>query len=84
METPVRVVVALAISTGLVKAASVDFCHFNTVPMLPDKVMFAGEAPEQIVWFEDAVPPTDTGLTVIVAYAELALAHTPLCTTALK
>ncbi len=49
MVAPVNVADVLAISIGEVKAASDDFCHFKTVPVLPLKVRFAGEVPLHIV-----------------------------------
>lgn len=40
-----------------------DDCHC-IVPVFPANVILAGEIPEQIVWLEEAVPPTLVGLTV--------------------
>ena len=57
-------------------------CHCM-VPVLPAKVMVV-ELPLQIGLGEaEAVPATVVGFTVTVAVVELALAHTPLVTTAL-
>ena len=44
--------------------------------------MFAGELPWQIVWFAEAVPPTEVGLTVTVTVVEFAEGQVPLVTTA--
>ena len=44
--------------------------------------MLAGELPLQIVWSDDAVPPTLVGLTVTVTTVEFAEGQTPLVTTA--
>ena len=61
MLAPVNVVEVTAMSIGTVNASSDDFCHFTTVPILPLKVRFAGEVPEQIVWFGATAPPTVVG-----------------------
>ncbi len=61
---------------------SVDTCHC-IVPILPVRVIFAGEVPEQIVWFPLTVPATEAGLTVTVTTPELTEAQAPLVTTAL-
>ena len=66
----VSVVVASAISTGEVKPASLDFCHFTTDPVSPLKVRSAGELREQIVCGEATVPPTEAGSTVISTDAD--------------
>src|SRR6185436_4187583 len=82
IDAPVSVVVVLAMSVGNVNAASLDFCHFTTLPVCALKVRSAGLLPLQIVCAEATVPPTLTGSTVILTDAEFAAAHTPLCTTA--
>ena len=61
---------------------SIDTCHC-IVPVLPVKVIFAGEVPEQIVWFPLTVPATEAGLTVTGTKPELTEAQAPLVTTAL-
>jgi hypothetical protein len=77
----VRVVVVFAISTGVTQL-SVDDCHLIIVPICPDKVSVVLLVPEQTVVLPATVPPTETGLTVIVASVEFAEEHTPLVTTA--
>jgi len=61
---PESVVLVTAISIGDVNAASEAFCHFTTDPVFPESVKLAGEVPVQMVWFAEAVPPTDVGSTV--------------------
>src|SRR6185436_7595784 len=65
IDAPVSVVVVLAISVGNVNAASLDFCHFATLPVCPLNVRFAGLVPLQIVCAEATVPPTLAGFTVM-------------------
>ena len=43
---------------------------------------FDGELPLQMVWFDDAVPPTLVALIVTLTAVEFAEAQTPLVTTA--
>ena len=45
-------------------------------------MILAGELPLQIVWFDDAVPPTLVALTVTVTTVELADGQAPLVITA--
>ena len=66
-----------AILVGVVKAASAALCQVVTVPVLPLNVKAGTVPPEQIVWFELTVPPTDAGVTVINTEAELAGVHVP-------
>ena len=61
---------------------SVETCHC-IVPVLPVKVIFAGEVPEQIVWFPLTVPAKEVGFTVTVTTPEFIEGQTPLVTTAL-
>ena len=61
----------------------VDDCHW-IVPTFPDNVNAFGVLPEQIVWFEIAVPPTEAGFTVIETTFEIIKGQTPLVTTAWK
>jgi len=79
--TAVRVVVVFVISTGVTQL-SVDDCHLVTVPVCPDNVNVVLLVPEQTVALPATVPPTDTGLTVIVVSVEFAEEHTPLVITA--
>ncbi|MNR58222.1 hypothetical protein D3C85_1791630 [compost metagenome] len=65
-------------SVGVVKAESLDFCHFTTLPVFPANVKSAGEVPEQIVCADETVPPTETGFTVTNTDAEFTAAQTPL------
>ena len=69
---PDKVFDVTAMSVGIVNPASVDFCHFTTLPVLPLRVRSAGEVPEQIVWLEDTVPPTEVGSTVMVTVLDVA------------
>ena len=61
-----KVVVVAAISVGVVNPTSLDFCHFNTAPVLPIKVRSAGEVPKQIGRTAVIVPPKVVGLTLKV------------------
>ncbi len=61
---------------------SVETCHC-IVPVFPVKVIFAGEVPEQIVWFPLTVPATEVVFTVTVTTLEFTEGQTPLVTTAL-
>ena len=65
MVEPNNMVEVSVISTGIVKAKSVDFCHFITEPILPVNMRFAGKVPEQIVCADETVPPTVDGVIVI-------------------
>ena len=60
-----------------------DDCHW-IVPTFPESVNAFGVKPEQIAWFELAVPGTVVGLTVIVTTFEITEGQTPLLTTAWK
>ena len=62
---------------------SVELSHLITLPVCPLSVNVPLLEPEQTVALDETVPPTETGLTVIVADEELAAVLTPLCTTAL-
>ena len=55
----------LVISTQVINGAT-SFCHFTTVPVLPDKVSVVEFVPEQTVALPAILPPTDVGSTVIV------------------
>ena len=70
--------------SGSVKAASVDFSHLTTLPILPLRTRFAGFVPEQISCAEAMLPPTEAGLTVINLKPEDIIAHVPFWTTALN
>ena len=59
---------------------SVEDCQFVTEPVFPDKVIVPEFAPLQTVSFNAVVPPTETGLTVIVTVPEFTAAQTPLLT----
>lgn len=54
---PVNVVVVLLISIGVLKLASLDFCHLITEPNCPERIKSAGCMPEHIVCEEDNEPP---------------------------
>ena len=62
---------------------SVELSHLITLPVCPLSVSVPLLEPEQTVALEETEPPTETGLTVIVAAEELADEQTPLCTTAM-
>ena len=64
---PDSVVVVDVIVVAEVNAASVDFSHLTTLPVLPLKVRSAGVVPEHIVCAKDTVPPTDMGSIITVA-----------------
>ena len=53
-------------------------------PVCPLNVNVPLVEPEQIVVPPVTEPPTDPGVTVTVVAEELAVAHDPLCTTALN
>jgi hypothetical protein len=61
---------------------SKDDCHFVTEPVCPDRVRVVLLVPEHTVVLPARVPPTERGLTVTVASAEVAEEQTPLVTTA--
>ena len=63
---PDSVVVVDVIVVAEVNAASVDFSHLTTLPVLPLKVRSPGVVPEHIVGADATVPPEEVGLTVIV------------------
>jgi hypothetical protein len=72
MIAPLSVADVTAMESGEVNAASADFSHLTTLPVLPERVRSAGAVPEQIVWAEETVPPTLSALTEMVTGAELA------------
>ena len=51
----------------------IEDSHLTTLPVWPLKLSVAPLAPEQTVALDATVPPTETGLTVIVAAAEFAV-----------
>ena len=68
MAAPDSVVVVLEISVTLEeKSATVDFCHFVTLPVSPLRLRPAGVLPLHMVCEDDTVPPTEVALTVKVA-----------------
>jgi hypothetical protein len=67
MVEPSRVVEVMAIVIGVVKPESDAFSQRITDPVFPLRVRSAGVPPEQIVWAEATVPPTEVALTVTVA-----------------
>ena len=70
-------VVVLATSVELVQLL-VEYCHFRTLPTLPERVSVVEFVPEQTVVPPAIEPPTETGSTEIVASEELVSAQTPL------
>ncbi len=78
----VEVVFAILVNP-VVKPAFVADCHLTIVPVFPDNVNVVEFVPVQTVAAPAMLPPTDVGLTVIVAVAEFAAVHAPLVTTAL-
>ena len=79
----VNVVVVLAIAVPAVAKLSKDDSHLVIDPVLPLNVKVVEFVPVQTVALPATVPPTDTGLTVIVAVALFAAEQDPLVTTAL-
>ena len=77
----ISVVVVLTTSVELTQLL-VEYCHFTILPVCPDNVNVVLLLPEQTVAEPAIEPPTETGSTVTVASLELAVEHTPLCTTA--
>ena len=73
----ISVVVVLATSVELVQLL-VEYCHFRTLPTLPERVSVVEFVPEQTVADPATVPPTETGSTVTVASDEFVSAQTPL------
>ena len=73
----VSVEVKLITSVAVVQL-SVEYCHFTTVPVIPDKPSVVLLVPEQTVALPAIEPPTVTGSTVIVASEEFAVEQTPL------
>jgi hypothetical protein len=61
---------------------SVEYCHFVTEPVCPERVIVVLLVPEHTVVPPATVPPTESGLTVTVASADVADEQTPLVTTA--
>ena len=61
-----------------------ELCHFTTVPVCPDKVSNPLLLPVQIETPPVTFPATVAGSTVTVVGVELAVAQTPLWTTALN
>ena len=60
----VSVEVTLITSVAVVQL-SAEYCHFTTVPVMPDKVSVVLLVPEQTVALPAILPPTETGSTVI-------------------
>src|SRR5665213_1156950 len=58
-------VLIFAISTQVVP--STENCHFKTFPVCPVKLTVPLLVPEQTVELLPTLPPTDIGLTVIIA-----------------
>jgi hypothetical protein len=79
--TEVYVVDVVDIVVHVVKGAT-ELSQFNTLPVWPLNVRVPLVWPEQIDDPPETAPPSVTGLTVTVAGADAADAHTPLCTTA--
>jgi hypothetical protein len=77
----VSVVVTFATSVEVAQL-SVEYCHFVTEPVCPDRVRVVLFVPEHTVVLPATVPPTESGLTVTVASADVAEEQTPLVTTA--
>ena len=71
----------LAISDQELKGDTAD-CHFVIVPVFPDKLKEALVEPKQMAEPPLTVPPTDAGVTVIVAEELFAAEQTPWVTTA--
>ena len=72
--------------TELEKFDDVDFCHFTTVPVLPDKPKVVELVPLHTVDDPEVtaiVPATDVGSTVIVNAALVSFEQTPDATIAL-
>ena len=65
------------------KSDAVADCHFVTVPVLPDNVKVVEFVPVHTVADPAIVPPTEVGLTLIVAVDETVESHTPDLITAL-
>ena len=73
----VSVEVTLTTSVAVVQLF-VEYCHFTTVPVIPDKLGVVLLIPEQTVALPAIEPPIETGSTVIVASEEVAVEQTPL------
>ena len=56
----------------------VEYCHFTTVPVIPDNVSVVLLLPEHTVMLPAILPPTETGSTVTVASEEFDVEQTPL------
>ena len=72
--------------TELEKFDDVDFCHFTTVPVLPDKPKVVEFVPLHTVDDPEVtaiVPATDVGSTVMVKAALVSFEQTPDATIAL-
>ena len=65
------------------KSAVTALCHLVILPVLPLSVNTVELVPEQTDADPAIVPPTLTGLTVIVAVPLFAASHEPLFTTAI-
>lgn len=69
--------VAVAPEILLHVALSGDDCHWIE-PVLPVKVILAGDVPEQIVWLAETVPATGIGLiTKVVSVLQFGLLEQP-------
>ena len=76
----VSVLEVIAISVGLVKAASLAFCHLTILPVVGVAVrLLAGWLPAHMVWFPETVPAlvtalivSDTALVKVVAFVLVA------------
>jgi len=72
--------------TELEKFNDVDFCHFTTLPVLPDKPNVVEFVPLHTVADPEVtaiVPATEVGSTVMVNAALVSFEHTPDATIAL-
>jgi hypothetical protein len=79
----VRELVVFAIVVPAVAKLFDDDSHLRIFPTCPDKVKTVLLGPAQTVVPPSTVPPTEAGVTLIVAAEELTTEQFPLCTTAL-
>ena len=61
---------------------SIEDSHLITFPVCPASVIVPAFTPEQTTAFEEVVPPTETGFTVMVAADEATVVQPPLRITA--
>ena len=71
------VVVFAMVVTPEAKVLEVDDSHLTTLPVCPLKVKVVEFVPVQTAALPAMVPPTETGLTVTVPVALLAVAQLP-------